>query len=343
MFSFIATLFTQLGRTLADRRDLLLENVALRQQLAVYQRRSSQPKLTTADRLFWVWLSGFYQRWRSTLFIVQPETVVHWHRQAWKRYWTWKSRHRRSGRPAISLELSGLISRMATENRLWGAQRIRGELLGLGYQVGRETVRRYMHLARRRPPSQTWRAFLNNHAGEIWACDFFTVPTLFLHTLYVFFFVEHGRRQLVHFNVTSHPTSDWVWRQLIEATAWGRQPRLLLRDRDACFGRHFMARAREIGIEVVLTPFRSPQANGIAERMVGTLRQQCLDHVIVLNERRLLLREYVEHYNQARPHRSLAQTAPNPRPRMLRPPDDGRVVSRRVLSGLHHEYSWKVA
>jgi len=166
---------------------------------------------------------------------------------------------------------------MAQENPLWGAQRIRGELLGLGYEVGRETVRRYMHLARPKRPSRIWRTFRNNHAGEIWACHFFTVPTLFLHTLYVFFFIEHGRRQLVHFNVTAHPTADWVWRQLIAATPWGRQPRFLIRDRDACFGGYFIARARAIGIEVVLTPFRCPQANGIAERMVGTFRQQCLD------------------------------------------------------------------
>jgi putative transposase len=202
-----------------------------------------------------------------------------------------------------------------------------------------------MHEARRRPPSQTWRTFLRNHAPEIWACDFFTVPTVSFKTLYVFFFIEHGRRKLMHVNVTAHPTADWVWRQLIQATPWGEQPRFLLRDRDASFGKGFAARARAIGIETVLSPFRCPQANGIAERMVGTFRGQCLDHVIVLNERHLrrLVAEYVEHYNRWRPHRSLELEAPEPRPRMLKPPDGGRVLARPVLGGLHHEYSWEAA
>jgi putative transposase len=236
--------------------------------------------------------------------------------------------------------------RRPSENPRWGAQRIRGELLGLGFEVARETVRRYMHLGRRRPPSQTWRTFLKNHGADIWACDFFTVPTLSFRTLYVFFFIEHGWRKLMHVNVTAHPTADWVWRQLIEATPWGMQPVFLLRDRDACFGKAFIARARTIGIETVLSPFRCPQANGVAERMVGTFRQQCLDHVIVLNERHLLrlVREYVEHYNASRPHQTLALTAPEPRPRMLKPPPDHRrLVARPVLGGLHHEYSWEAA
>ena len=186
---------------------------------------------------------------------------------------------------------------------------------------------------------------LQNHASDIWACDFFTVPTLSFRTLYVFFFIEHGRRKLVHLNVTAHPTADWVWRQLIQATPWGDQPRFLLRDRDASFGKSFASRARAIGIETVLSPFRCPQANGIAERMVGTFRQQCLDHVIVLNERHLLrlLTEYVEYYNGSKPHRSLELSAPQPRLRLLRPLDGGRVVARPVLGGLHHEYDWEAA
>jgi len=234
---------------------------------------------------------------------------------------------------------------MARENRLWGAQRIRGEMLSLGYEVGRETVRRYMHQARRRPPSQTWHTFVRNHVPEIWACDFFTVPTFSFKTLYVFFFIEHGRRKLMHVNVTAHPTADWVWRQLIQATPLDEQPRFLLRDRDASFGKGFVARARAIGIETVLSPFHCPQANGVAERMVGTFRRQCLDQVIVLNERHLLrvVTEYVEHYNRCRPHRSLELRAPEPRPQMLKPPDRGRVVARPVLGGLHHEYSWEAA
>jgi putative transposase len=229
MLSLFAALIAQLRNALAHRRDLLLENAALRQQLAVYQRKGNRPQLTSADRLFWVWLSRCWPRWRSALFIVQPEAVVRWHRNAWKRYWRLKSRRPSRGRPRISPEVRELIVRMARENPLWGAQRIRGELLGLGHEVGRETVRRYTHEARRRPPSQIWRTFLENHAPEIWACDFFTVPTLSFRTLYVFFFIEHGRRRLMHVNVTAHPTADWIWSQLIQATPWGEQPRFLLR------------------------------------------------------------------------------------------------------------------
>jgi putative transposase len=345
MFSLFAALIAQLRHAFADRSDLILENLALRQQLALHQRKCRRLKLNTTDRLFWVCLSRIWRNWRSALLIVQPETVIGWHRQAWKRYWSWKSQHRRSGRPRISQELRRLITTMARENPLWGSQRIRGELMKLGFEISAETVRRYMHEARRRPPSQTWRTFLSNHSPEIWACDFFTVPTLFFSTLYVFFFIEHGRRRLVHFNVTAHPTADWVWRQLFEATPWGEQPRFLIRDRDACFGGQFIARARVLGIEVLLTPFRCPQANGIAERMVGTFRQQCLDHVIVLNERHLrgLLREYVDHYNHARPHRTLGLRAPMSGPSLLRSTGRGRVISRPILGGLHHEYEWEAA
>ena len=184
MLSLLASLFDQLTQAFADRRDLLLENAALRQQLAVYERKGSRQHLTPADRLFWVWLSRIWQRWRSALFIVQPQTVINWHRRAWKRYWTRKSGPGSRGRPRIPLEVRELIMQMARDNLLWGAHRIRGELLGPGFEVGREAVRRDMHQARRRPPSQTWRTFLRNHAPDIWACDFFTVPTLTFRTLY---------------------------------------------------------------------------------------------------------------------------------------------------------------
>jgi transposase InsO family protein len=194
--------------------------------------------------------------------------------------------------------------RIARENPRWGAKRLRGELLSLGFEVGAETVRRYRLQARRHPPSQSWRTFLANHAPHIWACDFFTVHTATFKNLYVFFLIDHRRRAIVHFNVTRHPTADWTWRQVIEATPWGVQPQFLIRDRDACFGKNFVARARDIGIETILTPFRAPKANAIAERMVGTFRRECLDHIIVLNERHLIsvVSEFVEHYNASRPH-----------------------------------------
>ena len=214
-------------------------------------------------------------------------------------------------------------------------------LRALGFDVSARTVRRYRREARRRPPSPSWRTFLRNHAPHIWAVDLFTVQTLTLRTIYVLVFVTHDRRRLVHVNVTRHPSAQWIWRQLIEATPWGEQPRYLIRDRDRSYGRDFVPRAARLGIETVLTPVRAPNANAIAERVIGTLRRDCLDHVIVVNERHLrrVLREYVAHYNGVRPHRSLELDPPDGRP-PTPPPAEGRVRSRPVLGGLHHEYEW---
>lgn len=304
------------------RGELVLENLALRHQLLVLSRSSRRPRLRPADRLFWSWLARHWTSWRSTLVLVQPDTVVRWHRTAWQRYWTWKSRRRRPGRPRLSRELRVLIQRLARENPRWGSVRIRGELRKLGYDVGAELIRRYRRRARRRPPAQSWRTFLRKHAPHIWAADFFTVPTVRLHTLYVFFFVTHGRRRLVHLNVTAHPTAQWVWRQLIAATPWGEQPRYLIRDRDRCYGGGFIPHAARLGIETLLTPVRAPKANAIAERLVGTLRRECLDHLIVINERhlQLVLQEYAAHYNRGRPHRSLDLVPPTgPRLRLVAP------------------------
>jgi transposase InsO family protein len=234
-----------------------------------------------------------------------------------------------------------LILRLASENPRWGSVRIVGELRALGFAVSARTVSRYRDRARRRPPSQSWRTFLRNHAPHIWAVDLFTVQTIAMRTLYVVVFISHGRRRIVHVNVTRHPTAAWLWRQLIEATPWGAQPRFLIRDRDRSYGADFIPKAARIGIETVLTPVRAPNANAIAERVIGTLRRECLDHVIVFNARHLrrVLHEYVGHYNRMRPHRSLALDSPEGRPPQRRP-RLGRVQSRPVLGGLHHEYEW---
>jgi transposase InsO family protein len=223
--------------------------------------------------------------------------------------------------------------------------RIVGELRKLGYDVSTPTVRRYRREARRRPPSQSWRTFLKNHAPHVWASDFFTVQRATLKTIYVFFFISHGRRRLVHLNVTAHPTAEWVWRQLIEATPWGEQPRHLIRDRDCCYGGGFNGRAERLGIDAILTPVQAPRANAIAERVVGTLRRECLDHMIILGERQLrrVLREYVAHYNGARPHRSLGLETPIGPPARAGPPETGGIIARPVLGGLHHEYEWVAA
>ncbi len=230
-----------------------------------------------------------------------------------------------------------LIRRLRHENPTWGTRRIQGELHQLGLSVSRTTIQRD---GSRPPPSPSWRPFLRLHAAEIWACDFFTVQTLTFRTLHVFFVITHDRRALVYWNVTRHPTAAWVWQQIREATPWGQHPHYLIRDRDAKFGGDFVPRAQGIGIETIRTPFRAPQANAIAERVVSTLRRECLDHVIVLNERHLrrLLREYVAFYNAARPHQALDQ-APPAGDRGSGGPGT-RVVGEPILGGLHHVYRW---
>ncbi len=325
-----------------ERRDVVLENLALRHQLAIYQRSQRRPVLEDRDRRFWSTLARGWSGWRETVSVVQPDTVVRWHRTAWRRYWTWKSRKRGPGRPRISSEVQALIRRIARENPRWGSVRIVGELRALGVEVSASSVRAYRRQALRRPPSPSWRTFLRLHAPQIWAADFFTVQTLTFRTLYVFVLLGHERRRIVHWNVTQHPTAPWVWRQLIQATPWGSVPRFLIRDRDRNYGGDFVRRARAIGIETVLTPIRAPQANALAERVIGTIRRECLDHLIVLNERHLrgVLREYIAYYNTTRPHRSLELESPAG-PRELAPPfKRNRVVAEPVLGGLHHVYDW---
>jgi transposase InsO family protein len=232
--------------------------------------------------------------------------------------------------------------RMARENRTWGAVRLVGELRALGIEVSASTVRIYRGQALRRPPSPSWRTFLRLHARQIWAADFLVVQTLTFRTLYVFVLLDHERREIVHWNVTAHPNADWVWRQIIEATPWGSAPRYLIRDRDRNYGGDFVRRARAIGIETVLSPVHAPQANALAARVIGTIRRECLDHLIVINEAHLrrVMRDYVPYYNDARPHRSL-DLEPPIGPRAQAPPSRRtRVVGIPVLGGLHHVYDW---
>ncbi len=228
-----------------------------------------------------------------------------------------------------------MLSGRSTRNG-WGSERIRGELLKLGITVSKRSIQRYRQRGPAHPPSQTWRTFLANHAHAIWAADLFTVQTLTFRTLYVLLLITHGRRELVHVNVTAHPTAAWVWRQLVEATAWGRRPRFLLRDRDAVYGGDFARRAALLGIETLLAPVRAPRANAVAERVIGTLRRECLDHLLVLNEQHLraVLAEFVAYSNRHRPHRTLRLEPPKPASRS----PTGRITVRRVLGGLHHVY-----
>ena len=312
-----------LGR---DRQDLVVENLVLRQQLAVLTRSHRRISLQADDRRFWSTVARSWSRWRGHVRLVEPATVVRWHRTAWRRYWRWRSRAHPTGRRRIAAETRALIVRIARENPTWGARRIANELHALGVEVSRASVDRYRPP---RSPSPSWRTFLRLQAPHIWASDLFTVQTMTFRTLYVFFLIAHDRREIVYWNVTRHPTAPWVWRQLLQATPWGQRPRYLIRDRDACYG-DFVLRARAIRIETVLTLARAPQANAIAERVIGTIRRECLDHVIILGERHLrrIPREYMAYYNATRPHLALNGVPPcGPRPRWN---GRGDVGSRHV-------------
>ncbi len=339
-------MFTWVARAIAgffaSRASLVAENLCLRHQLIVYQRRHPRPRLRDTDRRFWILASRWFSGWRGTLLIVRPETVLGWHRKGWKAYWRWRSRAPvNSGRPQIRDELKLLIRRMATENILWGQRRIQAELTRLGFKVSARSVAKYMRLPHDRGPSPGWPRFLKRHAAEIWACDFFCVRTLWFKTLYAFFVVSHASREVLLVQVTEHPTAEWAAQQIVECCGWERElPRFLIHDRDSRFGALFDRRLQSLGIAQIRTPFRAPQANSIAERWVRSVRQECLDHTFTLGERHLrrLLAEYVAYFNQWRPHRSIGQRAPcAPLPRAPGR-QSGEVVSVPILGGLHHVY-----
>jgi transposase InsO family protein len=323
---------------LANRAALVAENLALRQQLAVLRRTAKRPRLRRRDRIFWVWISKLWRGWRSALVIVQPDTVVRWHRRGFKVYWRWKSRNR--GRPKIDPEIRDLIQRMSQENQLWGAPRVQAELALLGHEVAESTVAKYMVRRPPGPPSQTWRSFLKNHMNCTAACDFFVVPTITFRLLYCFVILAHGRRRIVHFNVTNHPTARWTAQQVVEAfPADGSEPRYLLRDRDGINGSYFQQRVSNMGIRQILISLRSPWQNPYAERVIGSFRRECLNHVIVLNESHLrkILRGYAAYYNASRPHSSLDGNPPTGRD--VEPPSRGRVTAIPQVGGLHHRYT----
>jgi hypothetical protein len=333
----LLVLLIEMGRAaLRDRGDLVVENLLLRHQLAVLTRPPRRPaRLRTRDQLLWLLVRRWWVDWRGPLVIVRPGTVVRWHRRGWRRLWRWTSGVR-LGRPRLSAEVRELIATMAREHSRWGTERIRGELLKLGLAVSHRSIRRYRRRGPAGRPSQTWRTFLANHRPQVWAADRFTVQTLTVKTRYVLCFIAHGRRELIHVTVTAHPTAAWVWRQLLEATPWGRQPRSLVRDRDAVVGGDFVPRARRLGIATLLTPIRAPRAHAVAERVVRTFRSEGLDHLVPVNERHRcsVLREFVGFYTAERPHRGLALETPHPAAR----PATGPVRSRAVLHGLHHMY-----
>ena len=336
MLDLIRLIFGLVVDLFRSRATLEAEVIVLRQQINVL-RRGKPTRLTfmAADRLVLGWICWLFPNARDALAVVRPETVMRWHRAGFRSYWRWKSRGW-PGRPALSAEIRKLIREMSIANPLWGAPRIHGELLKLGIDVGQTSVAKYM-IRTRRPPSQGWKTFLRNHADGIAAMDLFVVPTVSFRLLYGLLIMGHGRRQILWLGVTAHPTAEWIANQLTQAYGWEQAPRYLIRDRDSCYGSVFARRLRSLGIRDHPTSARSPWQNGYAERLIGSIRRECLDHVVVFGERHLhhVLSCYMEYYNVARTHLSLGKDTPMHRAVQA----VGRIQARPVLGGLHHQYA----
>jgi len=327
---------------LGGHEQVALENAALRQQLAVFKRDVKRPKLRRWDRLFWIGLRAIWKDWKSALVIVRPETVISWQQKRFKRYWWRLSQSKGPGRPRVSSEIRTLISNMAAANPFWGAPRVHGELLKLGYEISERTVSRLMPKNDKKP-SQTWTTFLRNHVGQMVSIDFFTVATVRLHVLYVFVILAHERRRVLHFNVTEHPTAVWAAQQIIEAFPEDGAPRYLLRDRDGIYGHCFTTRIEGMGIEQVRITARSPWQNCYVERAIGSIRRECLNHMIVLSEQHLrrILKSYFRYYHESRTHLSLSKDAPESR--AIQANELERIVQIPQLGGLHHRYERRAA
>jgi transposase InsO family protein len=335
MTDLLRLLLAILASLFKSRAELEAENLVLRQQIGVLRRRMpKRPALTNIDRLVFVWLCRWFPSTVSALTIVRPETVIRWHRIGFRAYWRWRSRNL-VGRPKIVVELRALIREMSQANPLWGAPRIHGELLKLGFEVAQSTVAKYM-VRRRGPPSQGWKTFLRNHVPHIGAIDLFVVPTAGFKLLYGLVIIRLQRRDLVWINVTANPTADWIARQITEAFPWEQAPQYLIRDRDASYGHAVTRRLAAMGIRDRPTAPRSPWQNGHVERLIGSIRQECLDHVVILGEVHLrrILTTYANYYNEQRTHRSLAKDSPLHRVTERL----GTVTSRPLLGGLHHQY-----
>ena len=338
----ITVLLAFVPRLFRAHASLYLENLALRHQLAVYQQTVRRPRLRTTDRLFWVWLSRLWSGWQTALAFVQPGTVIAWQQRRFRDHWRRLSQRGTRGRPAIAKDVCDLIQQMWRANSTWGSPRLVGELGKLGIDVAKSTVEKYRPSGRK-PLSPTWKAFLANHVPDLVALDFFAVPTVTLRVLFVLVILAHERRRVVHFNITEHPTAPWTAQQVVEAFPWDGAPRYLLRDRDRVYGDAFRQRVRHMGIAEILIAPKSPWQNPYVERLIGNIRRDLLDHVIVLNARHLrrLLTEYLTYYHRFRTHLSLGMDCPEPRP--VERPEDGKVVEVLEVGGLHHHYERRAA
>jgi len=341
---FILALLLRLltSRFWPNAEDIEIELLVAKQQLAIYQRSVARPRLRFRDRLFWCSLSCLWSRWKDALVVVKPATVTAWRRRKFREFWTKLSAPRGPGRPPVPKEIQDLIRQMSSANVTWGSPRIVSELRMLGIEVAKSTVERYM-LKRPKPASPTWRAFLANHASRLASIDFFVVPSVRNRVLYVCVLLAHLRRQVVHFAVTEHPTAAWTARQVTEAFPWDTAPRYMIRDRDSIYGDVFRGRVKAMGINEVLIAPRSPWQSPFVERLIGSVRRDCLDHVVVLGERHLrrVLTSYFTYYHTARCHMSLDGDAPDHRE--VQPPEMGDVIAIPEVGGLHHRYLRRAA
>jgi putative transposase len=323
-----------------SKADLLVENALLRQQLIVFHRQVKRPKLANGDRIRLILLARCSRFWHQALHIIQPDTLLRWHRDLFRLYWRYISKNRKE-KQKIPSETIRIIRRLIQENTLWDAERIRGELLKLGNILGKRTIQKYIRLVRKTPSfSQNWATFIRNHAGNIRACDFTVAYDWLFQPIYIFVIMELKKRRIIHIGVTDSPTDEWTTQQLREATPCGEHPKYLIRDLDSKYGSQFSALAAHTGIEIIKTPYRTPQANAFCERFMGSLKRECLDHSLVLHKRHLkrLISEYRIYFNEERPHQGIQQRIPN-RPDGLPINESGVVRSVSFLGGLHHGYS----
>ncbi|GAB5491722.1 MAG: integrase core domain-containing protein [Phototrophicaceae bacterium] len=326
------------------RSELMLENVMLRKQLIILRRQVERPKMSNSDRRWLVILASKLPNWRQALLIVQPETLLRWHRELFRAFWRHKSKTK-TRQPRVRQETIDLIQTMTKDNILWGAERIRGELLHLGIKVSKRTILKHMRAIRDpRPSGQNWLTFMQNHGHDIWACDFLQTYDVFFRAIFVFVIIEIGSRRIVHTGVTRHPNDVWVSRQVLAAGNWDDEPKYLVTDNDNKFGQAFEKAVTHRGIELLKTPFEAPKANATCERFLGSLRRECLDHLIILNEQQLrrVIRGYVTYFNKHRPHQGIEQYRPNG----TAPPKVSEALVefdvKPILGGLHHTYARKL-
>ena len=343
---FLRLLFDLVLTFVAPRAALAAENLLLRQQLIVVRRQIKRPRFHRFDRWLIGALAGRFHRLMDVVLLVKPETVIGWHRAAWRLIWRWRS-HRPPGRPPVDADLRELIRRMWRENPTWGQQIIAAELAKLGYQISPRTVAKYRPSGLDRQRGQRWTTFIRNHLHETWACDFFVLVTARFRVLYVFVVLSLDRRTIVHAGITEHPTARWAAQRIAEATSDAQQiPRFLVHDRDSIYGTDFHRRVRGLGTRLLATPPRAPTANAFGERVIGTLRRDCFDHIIVKDQQHAerVLHDYLAHYH-GRPHRGLRMQSPDGARHLppTRPPKGTRIAGIPILGGLHHRYGFALA